>query len=80
MAETRLFLPPREEWAALTPTPGSPVWRAFNDARMLSMAGCATLLQLAYPTVGYGVHRYSSFTKDPSFRLSRPYRGREAAS
>jgi uncharacterized protein (DUF2236 family) len=38
---------------------------------MLATAGYATLLQVAYPTVGHGVHQYSSFTKDPWGRLLR---------
>jgi uncharacterized protein (DUF2236 family) len=38
---------------------------------MLSTAGYATLLQVAHPTVGHGVHQYSSFTKDPWGRLLR---------
>jgi uncharacterized protein (DUF2236 family) len=64
-------LPSPEEYADLAPTPGSPVWRAFNDIRLLSTAGYATLLQVAHPTVGHGVHQYSSFTKDPWGRLLR---------
>ena len=64
-------LPSEDEYAQLAPRPGSPVWRAFNDARMLTTAGYATLLQVAHPTVGAGVHQYSSFTKDPWGRLLR---------
>jgi uncharacterized protein (DUF2236 family) len=64
-------LPTPDEYAALAPTPGSPVWRAFNDIRLLSTSGYATLLQVAHPTVGHGVHQYSSFTKDPWGRLLR---------
>jgi len=64
-------LPDPSEYAALTPSPGSPVWRAFNDVRLLSTSGYATLLQVAHPTVGHGVHQYSSFTKDPWGRLLR---------
>ncbi len=64
-------LPSPEEYADLAPSPGSPVWRAFNDIRLLSTAGYATLLQVAHPTVGHGVHQYSSFTKDPWGRLLR---------
>jgi len=64
-------LPSPEEYEALTPRPGSPVWRAFNDVRALHTAGYATLLQVAHPTVGAGVHQYSSFTKDPWGRLLR---------
>ncbi|WP_205697091.1 oxygenase MpaB family protein [Conexibacter sp. SYSU D00693] len=64
-------LPDPEEYAALSPEPGGPVWRAFNDVRMLSTSGYATLLQVAHPTVGAGVHHHSSFTKDPWGRLLR---------
>jgi uncharacterized protein (DUF2236 family) len=64
-------LPDPEEYAALTPRPGSPVWSAFNDVRMLTTSGYATLLQVAHPTVGHGVHEYSSFVKDPWGRLLR---------
>lgn len=64
-------LPSPEEYAELAPRPGSPVWRAFNDVRMLSTAGYALLLQVSHPTVGHGVHQYSSFTKDPWGRLLR---------
>ena len=64
-------LPSPDEYAALAPRPGSPVWRAFNDVRMLSVSGYATLLQVAYPTVGHAVHEYSSFLEDPWGRLLR---------
>lgn len=64
-------LPGREEWGALAPSPGSPVWRAFNDVRLLSAAGYALLLQVSHPTVGHGVHQYSSFARDPWGRLLR---------
>ena len=64
-------LPPPDQYAALAPRPDGPVWRAFNDTRMLSTAGYALLLQVAHPTVGQGVHEYSSFTKDPWGRLLR---------
>ncbi|MBI5106076.1 MAG: DUF2236 domain-containing protein [Solirubrobacterales bacterium] len=64
-------LPPPEEYERLAPRPGSPVWRAFNDPRMFATSGYATLLQVAHPTVGHGVHQYSSFTKDPWGRLLR---------
>ena len=64
-------LPAPDEFAALAPTAGSPVWRAFNDVRLLQTSGYATLLQVAHPTVGHGVHQYSSFVKDPWGRLLR---------
>lgn len=70
MAVSRV-LPEPSEYAELAPAPGSPVWRAFNDVRLLSTSGYATLLQVAHPTVGHGVHQYSSFTKDPWGRLLR---------
>ncbi len=64
-------LPSPDEYAELAPSPGSPVWRAFNDVRLLHTSGYATLLQVAHPTVGHGVHQYSSFVKDPWGRLLR---------
>src|SRR4051794_41889611 len=64
-------LPAPDEYESLAPRPGSPVWRAFNDIRLFSTSGYATLLQVTYPTVGYGVHEYSSFLKDPWGRLLR---------
>src|SRR3954464_14473500 len=64
-------LPAPDEYEDLAPRPGSPVWRAFNDVRLMSTSGYATLLQVAYPTVRYGVHQYSSFLKDPWGRLLR---------
>ena len=64
-------MPTREEFAALTPQPGSPVWNAASDVRLLAASGYATLLQVAHPTVGAGVHDYSSFVKDPWGRLLR---------
>ena len=66
-----MVLPPREEYAALAPKPGSPVWRAFNDVRMLSTSGYATLLQVAHPTVGNGVREHSNYRADPLDRLLR---------
>jgi uncharacterized protein (DUF2236 family) len=65
------ILPDPEEYAGLAPRPGSPVWIAFNDVRMLSTAMYALLLQVAHPIVGNGVHQYSSFTTDPWGRLLR---------
>ena len=65
------MLPSPDEYESLAPRPGSPVWRAFNDIRLFSTSGYATLLQVAYPTVGHGVHQYSSFLKDPWGRLLR---------
>lgn len=65
------ILPDPSEYAALAPRTGSPVAVAFNDVRTLSTAGYATLLQVCHPTVGAGVHQYSSFVKDPWGRLLR---------
>jgi uncharacterized protein (DUF2236 family) len=64
-------MPSPEEFAELTPTPGSPVWRAASDVRLFAASGYATLLQVAHPTVGAGVHDYSSFLRDPWGRLLR---------
>ncbi len=64
-------LPSPDEYATLAPRPGSPVAVAFNDVRTLSTAGYATLLQVAHPTVGAGVHQYSGFVEDPWGRLLR---------
>jgi uncharacterized protein (DUF2236 family) len=65
------ILPTPDEYAALAPRPGSPVHRAFSDARLFAASGYAVLLQVAHPTVGAGVHQYSSFTVDPWGRLLR---------
>lgn len=65
------ILPSPDEYAGLAPRPGSPVAVAFSDARVLATAGYATLLQVAHPTVGAGVHQYSSFVSDPWGRLLR---------
>lgn len=71
MVRMASILPAPDEYVALAPQPGSPVAVAFNDVRTLSTAGYATLLQVAHPTVGAGVHQYSSFVKDPWGRLLR---------
>lgn len=65
------ILPDPEDYDRFAPAPGSPVWQAFNDSRMLFTAGYALLLQVAHPTVGQGVHDYSSFRSDPWGRLFR---------
>lgn len=66
-----MLLPDRSEAARLTPHPGSPVWRAAGDIRLLSTSGYALLLQVAHPTVGAGVAEHSSFREDPWGRLLR---------
>jgi uncharacterized protein (DUF2236 family) len=65
------ILPTADEYPALAPRTGSPVAVAFNDIRTISTAGYATLLQVAHPTVGAGVHQYSGFVEDPWGRLLR---------
>jgi uncharacterized protein (DUF2236 family) len=64
-------LPAPDQWPALAPAPGSPVWDAFCDIRMLATAGYALVLQVAHPTVGAGVHEHSAFVTDPWGRLLR---------
>ena len=64
-------LPSTEEARALVPQPGSPVWRAAGDIRLLSTAGYALLLQVAHPTVGAGVGDHSTFREEPWGRLLR---------
>jgi uncharacterized protein (DUF2236 family) len=60
-----------EEAAELVPRPGSVVWRYAGDARLLSTAGYALLLQVSHPTVGAGVTEHSNFKADPWGRLFR---------
>jgi uncharacterized protein (DUF2236 family) len=64
-------LPSAEEVPALVPAPGSIVWRYAGDARLLTTAGYALLLQVAHPTVGAGVAEHSDFKADPWGRLFR---------
>ena len=64
-------LPTLEEARSLVPRPGGHVWRLAGDARNLSTAGYAVLLQVAHPTVGAGVGEYSGFIDDPWGRLLR---------
>ncbi len=60
-----------EEAAGLVPRPGSAVWHYAGDARLLSTAGYALLLQVSHPTVGAGVSEHSDFKDDPWGRLFR---------
>ena len=69
--EREPILPPREEWAELSPGPGSMTWEKAGDARTFAAAGTALLLQVAHPTVGAGVHDFSTFASDPWGRLWR---------
>ena len=64
-------LPSVEEAASLVPGPGSMTWRISGDARILTTAGYALLLQVAHPTVGAGVAEHSNFRQDPWGRLFR---------
>jgi uncharacterized protein (DUF2236 family) len=63
------IMPPAEEWARLTPRPGTITWQRASDARMLPAAGYALLLQVSHPTVGAGVTEHSQFQRDPWGRL-----------
>jgi uncharacterized protein (DUF2236 family) len=65
------IMPPAEEWARLTPGPGTITWRRASDARLLPAAGYALLLQVSHPTVGAGVTEHSQFRLDPWGRLWR---------
>jgi len=69
--EREPILPPREQWAELSPGPGSITWERAGDARTFAAAGTALLLQVAHPTVGAGVHDFSTFASDPWGRLWR---------
>jgi uncharacterized protein (DUF2236 family) len=60
-----------DEAAELVPRPGSVVWRYAGDARLLTAAGYALLLQVSHPTVGAGVSEHSDFKADPWGRLFR---------
>ena len=64
-------MPSGAEAARLVPTRDSVVWRYSGDARLLSGAGYALLLQVAHPTVGAGVSEHSDFKADPWGRLFR---------
>ncbi len=82
------IMPPAQEWARLTPHPGTITWRRASDARLLPAAGYALLLQVSHPTVGAGVTEHSQFQRDPWGRLWRTldytytmvYGGPEAAA
>ncbi len=64
-------LPAPDEVPALIPARDSVVWRYAGDARLLTTAGYALLLQVAHPTVGAGVSEHSNFKADPWGRLFR---------
>ena len=65
------ILPPPEQWAELSPRPGSITWQRAGDARTFAAAGSALLLQVAHPTVGAGVKDFSVYAEDPWGRLWR---------
>ena len=65
------IFPAAEELPELVPGPNSLTWRILGDARGLSSAGFALLLQVAHPTVGAGVTEHSDFKADPWGRLWR---------
>lgn len=64
-------LPPSNEAARYAVTPGSVTWRYAGDARAMTSAGAALLLQVAHPTVAGGVREFSDFKGDPWGRLWR---------
>jgi uncharacterized protein (DUF2236 family) len=64
MSSMPLF-PGPDELPSLVPGPDSLSWRMLGDARSLSAAGFALLLQVAHPTVGAGVTEHSNFRADP---------------
>src|SRR3954468_5950395 len=53
------------------PPRGSIAWRYASDARTLTGAGAALILQVAHPTVAAGVREHSNFQQDPWGRLLR---------
>jgi uncharacterized protein (DUF2236 family) len=65
------IMPPAADWSSLAPHPGTITWRRAGDARVLTAAGYALLLQVAHPTVGAGVSEHSQFQPDPWGRLLR---------
>jgi uncharacterized protein (DUF2236 family) len=65
------IMPVAEDWKFLTPHPGTITWRRAGDARVLTAAGYALLLQVSHPTVGAGVSEHSQFRRDPWGRLLR---------
>ncbi len=80
-------MPAPDSWPSLVPDEQSITWRRAGDARVLTAAGYALLLQVAHPTVGAGVNEHSDFRRDPWGRLLRTldyactmvYGGAEAA-
>ena len=65
------ILPPADEWARLMPPRHGITWERGADMRAFAAAGTSLLLQVAHPTVGAGVHDFSTFASDPWGRLWR---------
>jgi uncharacterized protein (DUF2236 family) len=65
------ILPAAEEWPRLVAPKGGITWERAADFRTFAAAGTALLLQVAHPTVGAGVHEFSTFREDPWGRLWR---------
>ena len=65
------IMPAAHDWPSLVPGPETVTWRRASDARVITAAGYALLLQVSHPTVGAGVSEHSSFRRDPWGRLLR---------
>ena len=65
------IMPPAGDWPFLAAHPSTITWRRAGDARVLTAAGYALLLQVSHPTVGAGVSEHSEFRDDPWGRLLR---------
>jgi uncharacterized protein (DUF2236 family) len=64
-------VPASAEIPSLVPRQDSILWRYGSDARVLTTAGYALVLQVAHPTVGAGVREHSNYREDPWGRLLR---------
>ncbi|WP_372790713.1 oxygenase MpaB family protein [Paraconexibacter sp.] len=64
-------LPDPSEAHRFAVDPSSITWRRAGDARAMTGAGTALMLQVAHPTVAGGVRDYSDFVGDPWGRLFR---------
>jgi uncharacterized protein (DUF2236 family) len=65
------LLPLAEDRHSFVPHPSTITYRRAGDARVLTAAGYALLLQVSHPTVGAGVSEHSQFRRDPWGRLLR---------
>jgi uncharacterized protein (DUF2236 family) len=68
---TASTMPRPEEWRSLTPDSSTVTFTRAGDARVLTAAGYALLLQVSHPIVGAGVSEHSQFRRDPWGRLLR---------